>query len=312
MAGGAHAAEPPSGQGLNVVPVPLVGDQGDQQLHRDPGPAGGGPGRLQPVGLVHRYVPPVGVLGHQGHRLRSGAPDHDGQPPEGRGQLTGAVDREVGPLVVDRLTGPEPPQQRQRLGQALHPLGGRGGGEPEGGQLPRRRPRPDAQFEPPARQMVEGHGLTGQHRRVAKGVAQHQLAEPEPFGHRRQPGDRGQSLVHGLVGRPGGNMWSITASPVKPAASAASARARSASGERRICGMKRWNSMSNVRPSGTGQTRSTSMSDSRLHWWPVPPANTSFCLARLNRKWASFDQVKPTPPWTWMLSPVTFTAASEA
>ncbi len=40
------------------------------------------------------------------------------------------------------------------------------------------------------------------------------------------------------------------------------------------------------------------------HWWPLPPMSTWFCLARVNRKCASSAQVKPTPPCTWMLSPV--------
>ena len=42
-----------------------------------------------------------------------------------------------------------------------------------------------------------------------------------------------------------------------------------------------------VRPSSSGQRR--------RRWLAWPPSHTSFCLARLKRKWASFAQVKPTP-----------------
>ena len=69
------------------------------------------------------------------------------------------------------------------------------------GQLGRRRPRPDAQVEPPAGQVVEGDRLPGQDGRVAEGVAEDQVPEPKPFGDGGQPGDRGQRLVHRLVGR---------------------------------------------------------------------------------------------------------------
>ncbi len=45
---------------------------------------------------------------------------------------------------------------------------------------------------------------------------------------------------------------------------------------------------------------------------PLPPKRISFCFTRLKRKWASLAQVKPTPPCSWMSSPVTRTPASAA
>ena len=62
----------------------------------------------------------------------------------------------------------------------------------------------------------------------------------------------------------------------------------------------------------TTQADSMNSEARRCRSWPAPPIRTSFCLTRLKRKWASLAQVKPTPPWSWMSSPVTRTPASAA
>ena len=51
---------------------------------------------------------------------------------------------------------------------------------------------------------------------------------------------------------------------------------------------------------------------SRWRCGPAPPDRSSFCFTRLKRKWASLAHVKPTPPCSWMSSPVTRTPASAA
>ena len=51
---------------------------------------------------------------------------------------------------------------------------------------------------------------------------------------------------------------------------------------------------------------------SRWRCAPAPPKRSSFCFTRLKRKWASLAHVKPTPPCSWMSSPVTRTPASAA
>ncbi len=63
---------------------------------------------------------------------------------------------------------------------------------------------------------------------------------------------------------------------------------------------------------GPGHADSMKNSASLRCCAPLPPKRISFCLTRLKRKWASLAQVKPTPPCSWMSSPVTRTPASAA
>ncbi len=65
-----------------------------------------------------------------------------------------------------------------------------------------------------------------------------------------------------------------------------------------------------------GRRHADSMNERQASRWRCGAGaarrRTSFCFTRLKRKWASLAQVKPTPPCSWMSSPVTRTPASAA
>jgi hypothetical protein len=43
-------------------------------------------------------------------------------------------------------------------------------------------------------------------------------------------------------------------------------------------------------------------SATRSRWSAGVPSQLSLARARLKWRWGSYSQVKPTPPWIWMLS----------
>jgi len=156
-------------------------------------------------------------------------------------------------------------------------------------------------------------------------VAVHQVA------HRTQLDQLGAALTHGRVGTPrpvqaaeplsydrgpGGCGAHPALEPHVPGRAAHGDRARRAGRAQRHPGASLRHGAAR-RPSrrgrgGFGYAESMSIRARRWRSWLIPPKSTPFCLARLKRKWASFAQVNPTPPCTWMLSPVTRTAASAA
>ncbi len=74
----------------------------------------------------------------------------------------------------------------------------------ESGQLRRPRARTQAEFEPAVRGLRQGHRLFGQHGRMAKRVAEHQVADPQPLGLGGDPGGDAHCLPDAFIGQPGG------------------------------------------------------------------------------------------------------------
>src|SRR5713226_4447686 len=63
------------------------------------------------------------------------------------------------------------------------------------------RPRgADAELQPPAGQMIDGHGLLGEERRVAIGVARHKAADPDSLGRLGHRGLERPAFVDRAVG----------------------------------------------------------------------------------------------------------------
>ena len=91
--------------------------------------------------------------------------------------------REVLAVDVDGLAGPQRPQDLERLAEACHPFGRVAVGDAEGVELLGHRAGPDAEVEPAARRVGDGHGFTGQDSRVAERVAEDEVADPQ----RRRP-----------------------------------------------------------------------------------------------------------------------------
>ncbi len=166
-------------------------------LGRDPGRPGRRPQLVEPVQPVDRHVPPVGVVPDDPEGAGPGPADDHRDRPERRRLLPGAVDVEVRPVMHDRAAAPQGPHHGEALLQAGHPGRGAVAGHPVRHQLVGHRAPPEGQLEPPARRVVEGHGLAGQDGGVAEGVAQHEVADDQlgrPGGH---PGGQRHRLVHG-------------------------------------------------------------------------------------------------------------------
>ena len=174
----AHPPESAGGQRDHLVAPALVGDQGDQHLHRDPGRPDAGPGRGPSVQVVDGHVPPVGVAGHQGHGLRPGAPDQDRDPVQWHRQLPSTRRPEERTLVVHRLARPEPGEQLQGLVQAAATIGG--------APRPRNR-RPPAR---PASSRSRSPARSGR-RRDGRGSPPGGPTPPDGGRRRTAPGGRG-------------------------------------------------------------------------------------------------------------------------
>ena len=74
----------------------------------------------------------------------------------------------------------------------------------ESGEFCRPRARAQAEFEPAVRGLRQGDRLFGQHCWMAKRVAQHQMADPQPLGLSGHPGSDAHCLPDAFIGQPGG------------------------------------------------------------------------------------------------------------
>ena len=195
----ARAAEAPAGGGLDLGPVATGRDPHHAVLGRDAHVAADRLAHVvESVELVDREVAPVRVPPHQLEGLRPRAADEDRDVTERRGLLLGVDELEVltrRTRTARRTTDPGPPPGSRPGG---HPHPGGGVADAEHLELGGDRAPADAQLEAAPRGVVEGDGLAGEHRRVAEGVAQDQVADHEPLGVGDQPHGGGHGLVHGL------------------------------------------------------------------------------------------------------------------
>ena len=102
-------------------------------------------------------------------------------------------------FVVHRLSGP---QRGHDLECLLHPGDSNrrfGRADSERRQLLGDRAPPDAEIESAPGGVVDRNGLSGQHRRVPEGVAEHQGTNPQPLRLGRDPGRGHHCLVHRLL-----------------------------------------------------------------------------------------------------------------
>ena len=245
--------------------------------------------------MVERDVPPVGEARHQLHRSRTGAADHDGDPPEWNRELTGTLDHELLTPVVDGLTGPEGGHQLERLAEPLDAGAAAGVSDTERVELAGDRARADPELEPAAGEVVERHCLPGEHRGVSKRVAEHQMSEPQTLGHRGQPGRSGERLEHRLVGRAGRCEVIHEGHPLEtrgfrgPRTKLERLGGEAHLGEKEVESetarhVATHRAANPRRTPRASQTRSTNMPARCSNCWPEPPIRTSFCFARLKRK----------------------------
>ena len=150
---------------------------------------------------MHGDVPPRRVLRDELHRARAGAADDDRDLARGDGELATAVHVEELAVEVERLAGPQRAHDREGLGQATDPCLGVVGADAERDDLVGHRARPDPELEATTGRVVDGDGLSRQHRGVTERVAEHEVADRDAVGARGQQHGGGHRLVHRVVVR---------------------------------------------------------------------------------------------------------------
>ena len=167
-----RAAQPPACLGVALDRVVLVRPA---SRHRD---------RPRLAGAAHDQRHP------RLHRLGQGGGALDPVVPSGERRL-GLL-----PLAADDL---------ELLGQQLHPLAQRRKREPERLVLGLVPARPQAQLDPPARDVVDGDGRARDQRRVAERDRRDHRPQPDPLGPHRdrpkgRPGVQGAAAVAAVAG----------------------------------------------------------------------------------------------------------------
>ena len=93
-------------------------------------------------------------------------------------------------LERERLTLPLPVNHLELLGEDVHALARRGEREAVVLVLRPVPARPHPHLDPSARDLVDGHGGLGEHRRMPEGRRRHERAQPQRRGHRGETGQR--------------------------------------------------------------------------------------------------------------------------
>ena len=121
---------------------------------------------------------------------------------DGFGVAERSGELDVGAVEVERLVlGPQPPDDRARLGEAPHGVGGVVEGQAvrlvlaPGQRVAGSRAGADAEVEPSAGDDVDGRGDLGQHRGRPEAVAGHQQAEAQSSGLRGEGREQRPAFV---------------------------------------------------------------------------------------------------------------------
>jgi hypothetical protein len=158
--------------------------------------------------VAARDVPQVGMLGHHAQRRRRAPADHDRRVRtlDRLGVAERARELDVGAVEVERLgLGPQPPDHRARLGEALHGVGEVVEGQAvrlvlaPGDRMAGPRACADAEVEAAAGDDVDGRGDLGQHRGRPEAVAADEHTDPEPPGLRGERREQRPALVDRAV-----------------------------------------------------------------------------------------------------------------
>src|SRR5438105_915185 len=181
------AAEPTGRQRGDIVAVVTRIDEGDHLLHRHTGVADLRPQLLEVDARAGLHIAPVGEVTHERQRLWPRAADDYRDPAERRRLLAGALHVVEIAVIVDDLARPQRTQDLEGLAQPLHPVARLERADAELRKLLGPRAPPDAELEAAAGCVVDRHRLTSEDGRVPERVAQHERADPNALGMRRDP-----------------------------------------------------------------------------------------------------------------------------